>query len=864
MKMKITLFGSFGLLLFLLSSCSNLIEKTDSAENNNFATLKICLNEDSRTVFPNTILDELTNIELRGLISDEDYYKNIEYESNGYSYGNYEKTLGTYSSLSDLQKAEIKLDTGEWSFTLTAKKGGTTYKAVKTQTIIEGENTLSFDLELYNSGNGKGAFSITLDFSEADNSDKVTSAKAVLQNMDGSSVSGFQEKNLAVNNGIINYSDNNVDVINGITRGSYRVLITLYSGTLELLTWREIVVLSSDLVSSTERKLDSLNLYKITYELNDDENIKANFTDYALETYNRHSVVRILPQVTRQYYTFKGWHLKEDLSDQVITELPSSVNGDVSVYAEWNPITYQINYEFNGGDNDNVTFVDYTPETNTFSLPDTKKAGYKFCGWYETLDFSGDPVSQIKKGSGGNKTLYAKWCLADISIIYELNDNEEYPASFVGEKLDKYNYETEARTLPMLSRPCYDFEGWHLKADLSDESITSLPNIDSDEVKVYSKWKLHDFCITYNLNNGKFNDLTPISTFTIESETFALEVPYRPGYEFSGWYEKNDFSGNEITQIFKGTNSDIFLYAKWTALEISINYYLDGGEFITDAPITYKESLDCSYIVPYKKGQTFIGWYDSFEGTKKISILNDEKNILCARWANPSIGDIVLNDGRLIKVSSFKNTKMKVVAVLFYIEEDYCLGLGIYNSGDTKYKWCISNAKCYNRNNGIQTNLSGQYVNGPVTSIQGEFADGWDNWQNICEYDSNAISNSALYYPAFNYANTYTGNNDSDLYQAGWFLPSGAALLKVHENITEINSILEELDGDKIQDEYYWSSDSHKTVCCQANSSQQKSNSAFAYNMITGRGSGGWDGGGQSYVVKDQEFRVCAIRRFSW
>ena len=330
MKMKITLFGSFGLLLFLLSSCSNLIEKTDLSENTNSAILKICLNDNCRTVFPNTILNELTNFELHGLISNEDYSKNLEYDSNGYSYGNYEKTLGTYSSLSDLQKAEIKLDTGEWSFTLTAKKGGTTYKAVKTQTIIEGENTLSFDLELYNSGNGKGAFSITLDFSEADNSDKVTSAKAVLQNMDGTEVNGFALQTLTVTDNKVTYSENQLPV------GSYRVMIALYSGTLELLTWREIVIISSDLVSSAERKIDSIDsIYKITYVLNDDESRKAIFSSDAQEMYTRRTYSFNIPTISRPSYKFLGWYESEEFSGEPITEIDTSRLENITLYAKW-------------------------------------------------------------------------------------------------------------------------------------------------------------------------------------------------------------------------------------------------------------------------------------------------------------------------------------------------------------------------------------------------------------------------------------------------------------------------------------------------------------------------------------------------
>lgn len=851
----------FSICAFLLFSCNNLTEKENLSDDvERQATLKINLSDSSRTVLPHLEnFEDLGYFELSGIISENDYYKNLEYNSS-YYYRDYreENTLGKYSSFSDLQNAKINLDVGEWTFTLTAKKGDSTYKATKTQSIVQGENTISFELELFDSGTSKGSFSLTLDFSEAENADKVTSAKAVLQNINGTSVDGFETRNISVSNGKVCYSGNTLPV------GSYRALITLYSGDLELLTWREIVVIASDLVSEAERKLDSLNLYTVTYVMNDSENSMASFVDSALETYNRHSAILTLPQVTRDYYDFKGWHLKEDLSDGVITELPADVCGDVTIYAEWKPVVYRINYIFNGGDNDSITFVDYTTESETFSLPETKKEGYTFCGWYENENFSGDSITEISKGSGRDKTLYAKWELINISITYELNADEEYPATFVGNLLESYNYESTERTLPLLTRSCYDFVGWCLKEDLSDEPFLEIPNINRKEIKVYAKWNLHKFSLEYNMNGGNFHDIEPIVYFTMNTDTFALENPIRPGYEFCGWYEESDFSGTGISRIPKGTKNNKTLYAKWTALEISINYYLDGGEFITEKPISYKESLDCMYIVPYKKGQTFIGWFSSSDGTERISTLRDGKDSLYARWAEPNTGDIFLEDERLIQIVSYDESRMKAVAVLFYTVKDYSLGLGIYNSGDIKYKWCSEYAKCYNRNDGIDTKIRGMYVNGPVESVLGDFVDGSENWNRICEYDSNAALHAASDYPAFNYANTYTGNITSATYSTGWFLPSGAALLKIHSNITKINSIIERLNGNRILSEYYWSADSHQYVICEANSSKQQSNSAFAYNIVTGYGTGGWSGGGTAYVAKHQEFRVCVIRKFSW
>lgn len=325
----------FSICAFLLFSCNNLTEKENlSDDEKRLATLKINLADSSRTVLPHLEnLEDLTDFEFYGIISKNDYYKNLEYNSSSYyQYRNY------YSSFSDLQNAEINLDVGEWTFTLTAKKDGSTYKGTKTQNIVQGENTISFELELFDSGTAKGSFSLTLDFSEAENADKVTSAKAVLQNINGTSVDGFETRNISVSNGKVCYSENTLPV------GSYRALITLYSDDLELLTWREIVVIASDLVSEAERVIDSLNeVYHITYVLNDNEDNKASFLEVPVESFNHLTQSFELQKPNRDYYYgFDGWYEDKDFSGEPITKIETSRTENITLYAKWKELSHDV------------------------------------------------------------------------------------------------------------------------------------------------------------------------------------------------------------------------------------------------------------------------------------------------------------------------------------------------------------------------------------------------------------------------------------------------------------------------------------------------------------------------------------------
>ena len=71
------------------------------------------------------------------------------------------------------------------------------------------------------------------------------------------------------------------------------------------------------------------------------------------------------------------------------------------------PVSYTIDYDLDGGSATNKTT--YTIETDTFTLVNPTKTGYKFIGW-SSFDFVGlVDVVTIEKGSIGNKKYVANW-----------------------------------------------------------------------------------------------------------------------------------------------------------------------------------------------------------------------------------------------------------------------------------------------------------------------------------------------------------------------------------------------------------------------------------------------------------------------
>ena len=91
---------------------------------------------------------------------------------------------------------------------------------------------------------------------------------------------------------------------------------------------------------------------------------------------------------------------------------------------EYEPFSYSITYNLNGGTNNKENPTSYTKTTPTITLRNPNKTGYTFSGWYSDSKFT-NKVTTINTGSTGNKTLYAKWIKSSTSNSEPTPEPEE-------------------------------------------------------------------------------------------------------------------------------------------------------------------------------------------------------------------------------------------------------------------------------------------------------------------------------------------------------------------------------------------------------------------------------------------------------
>ncbi len=130
-----------------------------------------------------------------------------------------------------------------------------------------------------------------------------------------------------------------------------------------------------------------------------------------------HDQIVNLPFPSRIGYTFKGWKYNNiTIANGQTYAYPHAIG----VSAEWQLATYDISYNLNGG-----TVTSSLIKSYTIGLEKPIKIGYIFNNW----TCNGSIISEISKGSAGDKYLTANWTEDVVDIENGYNDTVSRPES---------------------------------------------------------------------------------------------------------------------------------------------------------------------------------------------------------------------------------------------------------------------------------------------------------------------------------------------------------------------------------------------------------------------------------------------------
>lgn len=335
--------------------------------------------------------------------------------------------------------------------------------------------------------------------------------------------------------------------------------------------------------------------YRISYELNGGTNAENP------DGYDVSDLPVSLHAPSRTGYIFKGWYMGENR----VLAIPVGTTGNVVVSAKWEPITYTIDFDTNGG-LPTLSSIDYTIESDSFTLQEITKAGYTFDGWYN----GETKVTEITTGTYGNMTLVAKWTADLYTISYDLADGVNSP-----ENPTSYTIESGLITLKDPTREGYTFAGWYN----GEQLVTTIDSNTLENISLTAKWTVNSYKLTFDVDGN----LTE-RTFKYGESITAIENPTKVGHTFVGWSE-------ELPETMPA--NDITVEAKWEINSYDITYDLAGGVNNSENPTTYTiESGLITLKNPTREGYTFVGWYNGEQLVTTIDSNTLENITLTAKW----------------------------------------------------------------------------------------------------------------------------------------------------------------------------------------------------------------------------------------
>ena len=296
----------------------------------------------------------------------------------------------------------------------------------------------------------------------------------------------------------------------------------------------------------------TVNSYTVIYNKNNgtiaDEN---NYKKYTYGT------ALTLPIPERTGYTFGGWYTSSDFSGNPVTGISDTETGNKEYWAKWNPVSYMITYDLDGGTS-NGNPESYTVEGDAITLNNPTRAGYTFTGWSGTgLTGEANLYVTIPKGATGNREYTAHWTPENYSITYILDGGT------VTGNPDSYTIESSVITLKNPGKKGHSFAGWSgTELTGSNNKTVTIPRGSTGNRTYTAHWTIEEYIITLHKNGGSGG--TALTSYQYGTGA-ALPTDWtKAGYTFGGWYDNEGCTGTAVAAISATETGNKEYWAKWT------------------------------------------------------------------------------------------------------------------------------------------------------------------------------------------------------------------------------------------------------------------------------------------------------------
>lgn len=316
---------------------------------------------------------------------------------------------------------------------------------------------------------------------------------------------------------------------------------------------------------------------------------------------------------TKPGYTFTGWNTQLDGSgtpyDPEDAATPDA--SDLTLYAQWTPISYSISYDANGGTGTVAASTGILNSSQTIASGSSlSKNSFRFIGW--NTNESGTGTTYLEGASKlmplGGLTLFAVWISSDIEIAYNDNGGSGGPGSDNATFGTSYQVSTDNPT-----RLGYNFTGWKIDnaGTLYGGSAGAASFTPTTDVLLVAQWTPNDYTLSYNANTG--TGTTPADETLNYQAITSLPDPLLTvaNSTFLGWNTEQDGSGFMYSAFddFMMPAEDVTLYAQWSAIYFVIDFNPGDG---SGEPADQFAPAGTTVVIPTTEptltGFDFAGW----------------------------------------------------------------------------------------------------------------------------------------------------------------------------------------------------------------------------------------------------------------
>ena len=331
-------------------------------------------------------------------------------------------------------------------------------------------------------------------------------------------------------------------------------------------------------------------------------------------------------------YTFLGWN----------PPFPETMpEGGLTCVAQWQANEYSLTFLFK--DDPEALVLRNAPQTfgTTIVPPDApENEGFDFAGWY-VRDETGIVVEMPETMPAHDLIVFAQWDTHYYNIDFYLDKGGEL---YEGQEA-AFGEEIPLPADPQ-EREGYIFTGWVL------EDGSPMPEtMPSHDLVLYANWELMTYTLAFIIDGEVL--WSDNVAFGADVAPLIPEVPEKPGYVFSGWYEEipQVMPAGEV--IITGSYIQVVEFftptQQYTLFSSPKNIDFTGSDVKAYVAVNYNKALNCAMLEPVttvpagtgvllvaEVGQTYMIPFADNEDATVIEV-NLFKAMVEPAWISPEV-----------------------------------------------------------------------------------------------------------------------------------------------------------------------------------------------------------------------------------